>query len=176
MTNINRLPTILITSNRSNNLSHNSTSNLKTLRSLNHLTIHNSTIIKHIPYVYKTTIKYWLNKIISIMKMQNTFLMSLTNLLRKKNSLSKITRNLSSNIIPLSRSNSRILIRIFLIKLLIFILNQTKNRLIRSITLPNKSPIITIYNISLSKIKLLYIHKLLFNNILNILNQNPLLI
>ena len=106
------------------------------------------------------------------MKMQNPLIMRISNLLWKQNSTSKILGNLSSNEIPLSRSNCRILIGVFLSYLHIIISNQRKDGIIGRICLSNQGSLIAVDNILLGKFCFIKLDQLHFNKILNFFNWN----
>ena len=90
MADVNRLTAVLAAGNRGNNLCHNGTRNLEALRTLNQLSVHDRSILKHITDVDQTAVKNALQIIIHIMEMDHTILMCLNDLLRQEDTLGQI--------------------------------------------------------------------------------------
>ena len=104
--------------------------------------------------------------------MNHTLLMGLRNSLRQQKTICNISTDNTRNIVSLSRSENRTLIRILFSHLFIFITNHSHDIMISCIRLTNHATLKSIYNISLSQLILTSINKRLFNKILNLFNSN----
>ena len=137
MTRIDGLPAILAACHRGNNLRHHRTSNLKTLRTLNQLAIHNRSLIKHIADIDETAVKNRLDKIVHIVKMNNALFMRFRNLLRKQHTLRQIFRHLTGNQIALCTGYIGIFVGIFFHDVFVAVLKKTHYRIVCGIGFTN---------------------------------------
>ena len=109
-------------------------------------------------------------KIVRIVEVNNTFLISLNNISRQKHSSCKVTTDLTGHIVTLNAVDGRVLIWIFLLYFLVIALDKRKNSVIGSICLTNKRTIVAVTHISSCKLKRTLCHELILNHILNFFN------
>ena len=107
-------------------------------------------------------------KVIRIMEMNDSCFMCIHNLLWKKETSCNILTYLSCHIIPLHTVHCRVLIGIFLLYILIIILDQRKDPVIRRIGFTDKRSLITVSDIALCQFKSSCRHDLVLYHILDL--------
>ena len=144
------------------------------MRFFYHNPIYICAVLKHILKVYKVTVmKCILSKVICIMEMNYSFIVSLNYIFGKQKSSSYICACNTCKIVTLSGYNSCVLIGVFCIPIFAFTINEFFNRLVCGVSLTNKSTLISIYDINFCKLKVTKLHKFLFYYILNVLYKHP---
>ena len=139
------------------------------MRFFNHCIGNNRTVLEHILKIYEVAVMHMLCEIIGIMEVNNAVLVSLDNILRKKNSLCNILRHFACHIITLNGIYRRIFIGVFLLNFLVIALYKRENLIIGCICLTNERTGITVLNITLCYLKCALRHNLILDNILNFL-------
>ena len=104
------LSAVLRTCNLCYNLGCNIASSGKCMRFLNKCSAYYSTVLKHILKVYKVTVMHMLCKIVCIMEMYNSLLMSIYYVFRQQHSLCNILAYFSCHIVSLHTIYGRIFI------------------------------------------------------------------
>ena len=125
-------------------------------------------VLQHILQIDEVTVVFLLSKVIRIMEVDYSGIVSSGNLLRKKNSLCQILAYLSRHIISLSGVDDRILVGIFLLSLLIVKLNEGQNFVVCGVGLANERSGISICDICLSHLIRTMLHDMLLDHILNL--------
>ena len=120
----NGLAAVLAAGYGRNDLGHNRTGYLETLRTFNQLTVHHCAIVQHILNIDQTAIEDWLYKVVRIMEMNHTFFMSFGNFFRQKQTTGQVLGHLAGNQIPLCGSHRRIFIGVFLHNIFVAIFDQ----------------------------------------------------
>ena len=173
MGKIDRTTTIRRTGNSSNNLRSDSSRCQQTMRFINFYTVNYCAVLKHIFQVYEFTVmERLLSEVVHIMKMQDAFIMCFYNFWWKQKTPCNISACNTSNVISLSGYNTRVLVAILRIPVIVFTVNQFFNGLISGIAFAHKMMQITIFNVSPCHILVSTKHKFLGDNILNFFNRH----
>ena len=94
------------------------------MRLLDHGLADNGTVLEHVLKVYKTAVVHMLRKVIRIMEMNETCLVSGNDILIEKESLGDILTYLTGHIVTLNAVDGRILIGVLLLDLFIVALDE----------------------------------------------------
>ena len=113
-----------------------------------------------------------LGEIISIMKMNDAFVVSVYNIVRQQKASGDVRAGNTRQIIPLGRYDSGVFVGIFVIPVFIFTLDQFFDGLVRCVGFSYQFPGITVSDIFFSQLIFAQFHQLLLNDILNILYQD----
>ncbi len=128
------------------------------------------TVLQHILEVHQITVVLLLGKIVRIMKMNDSLIMRIHNILRKKDTAGKVLGNLSCHIVPLRRIDRGILVGVLLVHLLVDLIDQSEDSVVRGIGLPGELPLITVTDILLRDLISAHLHDALLNHILDVLD------
>ena len=101
------------------------------MRLFNHCLGDDGAVLQHVLQINQIAVMFLLSVIIGVMKMDDTFLVRLYNVLRQKNAGRQILADSTGHVIALCTVDHRILIGIFLLHQLIALLDQRQNALIR---------------------------------------------
>ena len=147
------------------------------MRLFYHNAVYVCSVLKHIFKVDKVAVmKCVLSKVVSIMEVNNSFIVRLNYIFRKQKSSCDIRACNAGKIITLSCNNSCVFIGVLCVPIFTFAIYKLFNRLVRSVGLANKCTLISIYNINFSKLVVSVLHKFLFNNVLDIFYKNSILL
>ena len=94
------------------------------MRRFNHCTADNCAVLKHILKVNKVTVMHVLCKIVSIMEVDKTLLVSLNDFGSQEDSLCNVLTYLTCHIVTLNAVNCGVLIGVLLLNLLVIALNK----------------------------------------------------
>jgi len=169
--NINGLSAILGRRDRRNDLGHDRAGNLEALWAFNEFAMHDRSIIQHIPNIDKAAIEHGLDKIVRIMKVKDTFIMSTGNLFRQHNPARQITGYFSGNKVTLGGNHNGVLVGIFFHDILVLVADQRQDGFIRRIGFTDKGPVVAINNVGFGQFVTAAVHDLLFDHILDIFHK-----
>ena len=110
---------------------------------------------------------HMLRKIVRIVKMNNSLVVSGDDVLGQKNTPSEVFRDFSRHIIPLNAVDCGIFIGIFLLYLFIITFDERKNLRVRRVGFSDEGARITIRNIFAGKDKGLHVHQAIFYHVLD---------
>ena len=121
----NTLTTVLRTCNLCDDLCGDVTCGRKTVRLFDHGFADNSSVLQHILQIDQTAIVHVLCEIVCIMEMNNTFPMSICNIMGQQKAGRNVLADFARHVITLYTVDNRILIGIFLLDFFIFEIQQT---------------------------------------------------
>ena len=169
-----RLSAVLVGSNLCNDLCCNVAGGIEAVRLLNLGTGNDRTVLQHILQIDQITVVLLLCIVVGIMEMNNTFFMRLYNILRKKQTLCKVAGNLAGHIITLCRVDYRILVGIFLLKLLVCLIDQRQDVFIGCIGFTCDFSLIAVTYIFLSDLVATHFHDACLYHVLDIFYINSM--
>ena len=107
-----------------------------------------------------------LDKIISIVEVDDTRVMRIHDVLREQHALCNILGNLTGNVVPLRRNNLRILVAVLLLYIFVVVLNQSHDGCVCSILFAPKCVFITVADVVLCHFKSAGMKQSVFHHIL----------
>jgi hypothetical protein len=164
------LTAILVGSNLSDDLCCDITSRGEAVGLLDHGTGDNGTVLEHILEVYEVAVMHMLSKVVTVVEVDNTLLMSLNDILRKKESLSDVLADLTCHIVTLYAVDCRVLIGVLLLELLVVALDKGKDGCVSCIGLTDKASGIAVGYIELCNLICAVSHDLLLDEVLDLLD------
>ena len=115
---------------------------------------------------------HMLGKIVGIMEMDNTLVMSLHHIIRQQHTHGKILGNLACHIVALYWVNGGVLIGILLLNILIVALNKREDLVISCVLLALEALNVTIDDVLASNLKTTQCHDFILNHVLNLFYRN----
>ena len=139
---------------------------------LNKRTGNDRAVLKHIVKIDKIAVVHVLRKVIRVMEVNKTLIVSLHNILWQKLALNKIFGNLTGHIVTLYGNNSRILIGILLFNFFVVALYQRKDLIVCCIFLASLVLYVSVDNVLASHLKVIKGHQLILDKILDFFYRN----
>ena len=164
------LTTVLAGCYLSNNLSCNVACCREAVWTLNQSTGDNSAVLQHVIKVDEVTVVHVLCKVIGIVEVNETLVVSSNDILWKKLTLNEVLRNLTSHVVTLNRNNSRILVGVLLLDFLVVALNQRQNLVIGGVLVTLLVLDVAVNDVLTSNLKAVKSHKLVLDKVLNLLD------
>ena len=162
------LSAVLIAGYLCDDLCGNVTCGKEAVRLLNQCLADNRAVLEHILQIDQVTVMLTLCVVIGIMEMNDSLVVSLYDLLRKKNTHGQVLADLACHVITLGRVNSRVLIGVLLLGILINLVKKSKDAVVCGIGLAGKLSLVAIAHILLCNLITAHLHNAGLYHILNI--------
>ena len=154
----------------SNDLSCNVACRREAVWTLNQSTGDNSAVLQHVIKVDEVTVVHVLCKVIGIVEVDETLVVSSNNILWKKLTLNEVLRNLTSHVVTLNRNNGRILVGVLLLDFLVVALNQRQNLVIGGVLVTLLVLNVAVNDVLTSNLKAVKSHELILDKVLDLLD------
>ena len=164
------LTTVLARCYLSNDLSCNVACRREAVWTLNQSTGDNSAVLQHVIKVDEVTVVHVLCKVIGIVEVDKTLVVSSNNILWKELTLNEVLRNLTSHVVTLNRNNSRILVGVLLLDFLVVALNQRQNLVIGGVLVTLLVLDVAVNDVLTSNLKAVKSHELILDKVLDLLD------
>ena len=168
----NGLAAVLAGRHLCNDLCCNVTRRREAVWTFNKRTGNDRAVLKHIVKIDKIAVVHVLRKVIRVMEVNETLIVSLHNILWQKLALNKIFGNLTGHIVTLYGNNSRILIGILLFNFFVVALYQRKDLIVCCIFLASLVLYVSVDNVLASHLKVIKGHQLILDKILDFFYRN----
>ena len=175
MSDIHRLAPVLVAGHRRNDLCGDGAGHLETFGGLNHLAVDGGAVVQHVLDVDQAAVKYGLDKVIRIVKMNDAVVVCQGDMLWQKHAAGHIPGYLPGNVVPLCGGKAGVLVGIFLRKLLVLVADQFQNGLIRGVGLAQQAPLVAVDHVFLGEGILVVPDQVLLYHILHMLHGLQLL-
>ena len=110
----------------------------------------------------------FLGIVIRIMEVNDSLLMSMHDLLREQNATAQILADLSCHIISLCGVDDRILVGVLLLDLLVDVLDQRENAIVRRVRLSRQLSLVAVAHILLCHLITTHLHNAGLDHVLNV--------
>ena len=164
------LTTVLARCYLSNDLSCNVACRREAVWTLNQSTGDNSAVLQHVIKVNEVTVVHVLCKVIGIVEVDKTLVVSSNNILWKELTLNEVLRNLTSHVVTLNRNNGRVLVGVLLLDFLVVALNQRQNLVIGGVLVTLLVLEVTVNDVLTSNLKAVKSHELILDKVLDLLD------
>ena len=142
------------------------------MRLLYHSLTDHCAVLKHILQIHKVAVMHMLRIVVSIMEVNDPFLIGIDNLLREQKTCRDITAYLSCHVVTLHAVDYRVLVGVLLLDLLIIAFNEAEDPVICCICLSHQRPLVTVSYIAFSYLECTVCHDLVLDHILNLFNRD----
>ena len=164
------LTTVLARCYLSNDLSCNVACRREAVWTLNQSTGDNSAVLQHVIKVDEVTVVHVLCKVIGIVEVDKTLVVSSNNILWKELTLNEVLRNLTSHVVTLNRNNGRVLVGVLLLDFLVVALNQRQNLVIGGVLVTLLVLDVAVNDVLTSNLKAVKSHELILDKVLDLLD------
>ena len=164
------LTTVLARCYLSNNLSCNVACRREAVWTLNQSTGDNSAVLQHVIKVDEVAVVHVLCKVIGIVEVDKTLVVSSNNILWKELTLNEVLRNLTSHVVTLNGNNGRILVGVLLLDFLVVALNQRQNLVIGGVLVTLLVLDVAVNDVLTSNLKAVKSHELILDKVLDLLD------
>ena len=164
------LTTVLARCYLSNDLSCNVACSGEAVWTLNQSTGDNSAVLQHVIKVDEVTVVHVLCKVIGIVEVDETLVVSSNDILWKKLTLNEVLRNLTSHVVTLNRNNGRVLVGVLLLDFLVVALNQRQNLVISGVLVTLLVLDVAVNDVLTSNLKAVKSHELILDKVLDFLD------
>ena len=164
------LTTVLARCYLSNDLSCNVACRREAVWTLNQSTGDNSAVLQHVIKVDEVTVVHVLCKVIGIVEVDKTLVVSSNNILWKELTLNEVLRNLTSHVVTLNRNNGRVLVGVLLLDFLVVALNQRQNLVIGGVLVTLLVLNVAVNDVLTSNLKAVKSHELILDKVLDLLD------
>ena len=164
------LTTVLARCYLSNDLSCNVACRREAVWTLNQSTRDNSAVLQHVIKVDEVTVVHVLCKVIGIVEVDKTLVVSSNNILWKELTLNEVLRNLTSHVVTLNRNNGRVLVGVLLLDFLVVALNQRQNLVIGGVLVTLLVLNVAVNDVLTSNLKAVKSHELILDKVLDLLD------
>ena len=137
---------------------------------LNQSTGDNSAVLQHVIKVDEVTVVHVLCKVIGIVEVDETLVVSSNNVLWKELTLNEVLRNLTSHVVTLNRNNGRVLVGVLLLDFLVVALNQRQNLVIGGVLMTLLVLDVAVNDVLTSNLKAVKSHELILDKVLDLLD------
>ena len=162
------LSAILVAGNLRDDLGRDVAGCGEAVRALDQCLADHGAVLQHILQVYKIAVVHMLCKIVGVMEVDDSLLIRLNNIFRKKKSSREILADLSSHIVTLYAVDRRILVGIFLHNLFVVALDQGQDPVVRRVCFPHQRAVIAVAHIIFCDRKSTDRHQLVLDHILDL--------
>ena len=128
-----------------------------------------SAVLKHILEVYEVAVVHMLSKIVGVVEVDNSLLVSLYDVGRKQHSPCEVAAYLACHIVALNAVNGGVFVGIFLLNLLVVALDKRENTVVGGISLADERAVVAVSYVPSGKLERALCHKLILYHILNFL-------
>ncbi|CAK7019016.1 MAG: hypothetical protein DELT_03282 [Desulfovibrio sp.] len=174
MPHVDGLAAILAAGDGGDDLRHYRARDLEAFGAFNKLPVHHRPVIEHVSYVNQAAVKNGLQKIVRVVEMQDSLVVRLGNFFGKQNPAGKVLGDLPGDQVALRRRDNRVFVGIFFHNILVAVLNQAQDGIVRRVGLTHQCARIAVNDIGLGENEFFLVHQLLLDDILDILHQHPL--
>ena len=164
------LTTVLARCYLSNDLSCNVACRREAVWTLNQSTGDNSAVLQHVIKVDEVTVVHVLCKVIGIVEVDETLVVSSNNVLWKELTLNEVLRNLTSHVVTLNRNNGRVLVGVLLLDFLVVALNQRQDLIIGGVLVTLLVLDVAVNDVLTSNLKAVKSHELILDKVLDLLD------
>ena len=154
----------------SNNLSCNVACRREAVWTLNQSTGDNSAVLQHVIKVDEVAVVHVLCKVIGIVEVDETLVVSSNNVLWKELTLNEVLRNLTSHVVTLNGNNGRVLVGVLLLDFLVVALNQRQNLVIGGVLMTLLVLDVAVNDVLTSNLKAVKSHELILDKVLDLLD------
>ena len=158
------LAAVLGGSNLGDDLRRDVAGGREAVRLLNQRTRDNSTVLEHILQVHQVAVMHVLGKVVRIMEVNQTLIVSIHNLLGQQHTLSQVLGDLAGHVVALNGVDGRVLVGVLLLDLFVIALNQRQDLVIGRVLLALQALNITIDDVVAGN--------LVLDQILDLLDRN----
>ena len=164
------LSAVLVGRNLGHDLRGDIAGSEEAVRLLDHGLADDRAVLQHILQIDQVAVMLLLGIVIRIMEMNDSFLVSLHDILRKKDTLGQVLGDLTCHIITLRGIDDRILVGVLLLHFLILLIDQRQNSVVGRIRLAGDLSLIAIADILLRNLVAAHLHDAGFHHVLNVLH------
>ena len=164
------LTTVLARCYLSNDLSCNVACRREAVWTLNQSTGDNSAVLQHVIKVDEVAVVHVLCKVIGIVEVDKTLIVSSNNILWKELALNEVLRNLTCHVVTLNRNNGRVLVGVLLLDFLVVALNQRQNLVIGGVLVTLLVLNVAVNDVLTSNLKAVKSHELILDKVLDLLD------
>ena len=166
------LSAILVAGNLRDDLGRDVAGCGKAVRALDQCLADHGAVLQHILQVYKIAVVHMLCKIVGVMEVDDSLLIRLNNIFRKKKSSREILADFASHIVTLYTVDGRVLVGVLLHNLFVVALDQGQDPVVRRICFPHQRAVIAVAHIIFCDRKSTDGHQLVLDHILNLLYRH----
>ena len=168
----NRLATVLGGSNLSDDLRRDVAGSREAVRLLDQRARNNSTVLEHILQVHQVAVMHVLGKVVRIMEVNQTLIVSIHNLLGQQHTLGQVLGDLAGHVVTLNGIDGRVLVGVLLLNLFVVALDQRQDLVIGRVLLALQALNIAIDDVVAGNLVAVETHDLVLDQILNLLDRN----
>ena len=142
------------------------------MRLLNQRTRDNSTVLEHILQVHQVAVMHVLGKVVRIMEVNQTLIVSIHNLLGQQHTLGQVLGDLAGHVVTLNGIDGRVLVGVLLLDLFVVALDQRQDLVIGRVLLALQALNIAIDDVVAGNLIAVETHDLVLDQILNLLDRH----
>ena len=128
-------------------------------------------VLQHILQIHQIAVVHMLGIIVGVMEMDDARLVGRHDLRGQQNPAGNVLTDLACHVVPLNRVDSRVLIGVLLLDLLIVALNQAENPVVGGVGLPGQRTGVAVGDVFLGDLKGAVGHDGLLHQVLNLLHR-----
>ena len=166
------LSAILVAGNLRDDLGRDVAGCGKAVRALDQCLADHGAVLQHILQVYKVAVVHMLCKRVGVVEVDDSLLIRLNKIFRKKKSSREILADLSSHIVTLHTVDGRVLVRVLLHNLFVVALDQGQYPVVRRVCSPHQRAVIAVAHIIFRDRKSTDRHQLVLDHILDLLYRH----
>ena len=168
----NRLATVLGGSNLSDDLRRDVAGSREAVRLLDQRARDNSAVLEHVLQVHQVAVMHVLGKVVRIMEVNQTLIVSIHNLLGQQHTLGQVLGDLAGHVVTLNGIDGRVLVGVLLLDLFVVALNQRQNLVVGRVLLALQALNIAIDDVVAGNLVAVETHDLVLDQILDLLDRN----
>ena len=143
------LSAVLIAGHLRDDLRRDVAGSKEAVRLFNHGLADDSTVLQHILQVDQVAVMFLLGEIIRVVEVDDPFFMRSYNFFRKEDPPGQVLAHFAGHVVSLGRVDDRVFVGILLLDLLIELIDQSQDSIVRRIGLPGQFPLITVADVFL---------------------------
>ena len=165
------LATVLGRGDLGDNLRRDIASCREAVRLLDQRARDNGAVLEHILQVHQVTVMHMLGKVVRIVEVNQTLVVSIHDLLGQQHALRQILGNLAGHVVALNGVDGRVLVRVLLLDLFVVAFDQRQDFVVGCVLLALQALNIAIDDVVASDLVAVETHDLVLDQILDLLDR-----